>query len=42
MPNWMYEIINYPEDYQGLGYLLIGVALLMIVRRNFGGNLIVG
>ena len=31
MPNWMYEIINYPEDYQGLGYLLISVALLMII-----------
>ena len=31
MPNWMYEIINYPEDYQGLGYLLISVSLLMIV-----------
>jgi Mg2+ and Co2+ transporter CorA len=30
MPNWLYEVINYPEDYQELGYILVLAGLVML------------
>lgn len=31
MPNWLYEILYYPEDYQNLGYILVTMGALMLI-----------